>query len=70
MSSNLESEIYRMEDMSVRTTDSLVVGENMNPDQWVKHRFEVELEKRDVQIELDTINKLIDDYFGEKGEEK
>lgn len=69
---NLESEIFRMEDMSIKTTDSLVVGENMNVDQWVKRRFEVELEKRDVQIELDTINKLIDDYFGEneKGMEK
>ena len=62
---SLESEIYKMEDMSVKTTDSLVVGENMNVEQWVKRRFEIELEKRDVQIELDTINKLIDNYFGE-----
>ena len=62
---NLESEVFRMEDMSVKTTDSLVVGEGMNVDQWVKRRIEIELEKRDVQIELDTINKLIDDYFGE-----
>lgn len=62
---NLESEVFKMEDMSVKTTDSLVVGEGMNVDQWVKRRIEIELEKRDVQIELDTINKLIDDYFGE-----
>ena len=62
---NLESEVFRMEDMSVKTTDSLVVGEGMNVDQWVKRRIEIELEKRDVQIELDTINILIDDYFGE-----
>ena len=62
---NLESEVFKMEDMSVNTTDSLVVGEGMNVDQWVKRRIEIELEKRDVQIELDTINKLIDDYFGE-----
>ena len=62
---NLESEVFKMEDMSVKTTDSLVVGEGMNVDQWVKRRTEIELEKRDVQIELDTINKLIDDYFGE-----
>ena len=61
---NLESEVFKMEDMSVKTTDSLV-GEGMNVDQWVKRRIEIELEKRDVQIELDTINKLIDDYFGE-----
>ena len=62
---NLESEVFKMEDMSVKTTDSLVVGEGMNVDQWVKRRIEIELEKRDVQIELDTINKLIDNYFGE-----
>lgn len=62
---NLESEVFKMEDMSVKTTDSLVVGEGMNVDQWVKRRIEIELEKRDVQIELDTINKLIDDYFSE-----
>lgn len=62
---NLESEVFKMEDMSVKTTDSLAVGEGMNVDQWVKRRIEIELEKRDVQIELDTINKLIDDYFGE-----
>ena len=62
---NLESEVFKMEDMSVKTTDSLVVGEGMNVDQWVKRRIEIELEKRDIQIELDTINKLIDDYFGE-----
>ena len=62
---NLESEVFKMEDMSVKTTDSLVVGEGMNVDQWVKRRIEIELEKRDVQIELDTINKLIDDYFGD-----
>ena len=62
---NLESEVFKMEDMSVKTTDSLVVGEDMNVDQWVKRRIEIELEKRDVQIELDTINKLIDYYFGE-----
>ena len=62
---NLESEVFKMEDMSVKTTDSLVVGEDMNVDQWVKRRIEIELEKRDVQIELDTINKLIDNYFGE-----
>lgn len=62
---NLESEVFKMEDMSVKTTDSLVVGEGMNVDQWVKRRIEIELEKRDIQIELDTINKLIDDYFSE-----
>ena len=62
---NLESEISRMEDVSIKTTDSLTVGDNMNVDSWVKRRFEIELEKRDVQIELDTIRSLIDEYFSE-----
>ena len=59
----LDSEVFNMEDVSVKTTDSLVVGENMKVESWAKRRIEIELERRDLKIELDIINSLIDEYF-------
>lgn len=64
----LDGEIASMEDVSIKSTDSLVVGENMEVDKWVKRRIEIELERRDVQIELETVRKLIDEYFMEDEE--
>lgn len=62
----LDGEIAQMEDLSVKTADSLTVGDELKgPNAWVKRRFEIELEKRDIQIELDVIRKLIDEYFSE-----
>jgi hypothetical protein len=61
----IENEIVNMEDLSVRSTQDLVVGENLDAQKWVSKRFNLALELRDHKIELEVINKLIEEYFGE-----
>ena len=60
---NIENEIVSMEDLSVRSTQALVVGENLDTNMWVKKRINLALELRDLKIELDEVNKLIAEYF-------
>ncbi len=59
----IKNEIISMEDLSVRTTQSLIVGENLNTSDWVKKRIDYELELRDLNVELETVKKLIREYF-------
>ena len=61
----IKNEIISMEDLSVKTTQSLIVGENLNTSSWVKKRIDYELELRDLAVELETVKKLIDVYFSE-----
>ena len=51
----IESKIFDMEDLSVRTTESLIVGENVNLQKWVKNRINLELQKEDLKFELDVM---------------
>jgi phage-related minor tail protein len=66
---NLENEIISMEDLSVRSTQDLVVGEKLDTNQWVKKRVNIALELRDLRIELNVVNSLIDEYFNEETDE-
>lgn len=59
----LKNEVDNMEDLSVKTTQSLVVGENLDTNRWVKRRIDIALELRDLQIEIETVEKLIAEYF-------
>lgn len=59
----LKNNITSMEDLSVKTTQDLIVGENLNTTQWVKRRFDIELRLRDLNVELETVNSLIKEYF-------
>lgn len=59
----IKNEIISMEDLSVRSTQSLIVGENLNTKDWVKKRIDYALELRDLNVELETVNKLIKEYF-------
>jgi predicted nucleic acid-binding Zn-ribbon protein len=59
----LKNNITSMEDLSVKTTQDLIVGENLNTTQWVKRRFDIELKLRDLNVELETVNALIKEYF-------
>ena len=52
-----------MEDLSVRSTQALVVGEDLDTAAWVRKRVNLALELRDLNIELDTVKKLIGEYF-------
>lgn len=62
---NIENEVITMEDLSVRSTQALVVGENLDTNAWVKKRINLALELRDLKIELEEVKKLIMEYFGE-----
>ena len=63
---NIENEVISMEDLSVRSTQALVVGENLDTNAWVKKRINLALELRDLKIELQEVNSLIKEYFGEE----
>ena len=58
-----ENEIVNMEDLSVRSTHDLVVGENLDTNRWVQKRINLALELRDLKIELEVVNGLITEYF-------
>lgn len=60
---NIENEVISMEDLSVRSTQDLVVGENLETEAWVKNRINLALELRDLKIELEVLNGLIAEYF-------
>lgn len=63
---NLENEIVSMEDLSVRSTQELVVGEKLDTVAWVKKRVNIALELRDLKIEKEVVEALITEYFGEE----
>ena len=63
---NLENEIVSMEDLSVRSTQDLVVGEKLDTNAWVKKRVNIALELRDLKIEKKVVDELISEYFGEE----
>jgi phage-related minor tail protein len=63
---NIENEVISMEDLSVRSTQALVVGENLDTNAWVKKRINLALELRDLKIELQEVNSLIKEYFDEE----
>jgi phage-related minor tail protein len=63
---NLENEIVSMEDLSVRSTQDLVVGEKLDTNAWVKKRVNIALELRDLEIEKRVVEELISEYFGEE----
>ena len=65
----IETKISEMEDMAVRSTDTLVVGENINMTDWVKRRINYALELNDLKVELDIIKGLEKEYFEEEGED-
>lgn len=60
---NIKNDIVSMEDLSVKNTQTLVIGETLNTKEWVNQRINYALELRDLNVELDTINALIKEYF-------
>lgn len=62
---SIENEIVSMEDLSVRNTQTLVVGESLDTKKWVNQRINYALQLRDLKVELETITSLISEYFGE-----
>ena len=60
---SLKNDVTSMEDLSIRTTQDLIVGDKLDTEQWVRRRFDIALRLRDLNIELETINSLIEEYF-------
>ena len=60
---SINNEIISMEDLSVRNTQTLMVGETLNVKEWVNKRINYALKLRDLNVELETINELIKEYF-------
>ena len=65
----IENDIVSMEDLSVRSTQALVVGENLDAAAWVRKRINLALELRDVKIELEEVKNLIVEYFDQDSAE-
>lgn len=62
------NKIANLEDLSVKSTESLVVGEDLDATSWVEQRMSLALQKRDLEIELEIAEKLIAEYFNEDAE--
>ena len=62
---NINNRITSMEDLSVRTTQTLIVGENLDTKKWVQERISLELQLNDLKVEQQLIEKLIGEYFSE-----
>ena len=62
---SIENEIVSMEDLSVRNTQTLVVGESLDTKKWVNQRINYAPPLRDLKAELETITSLISEYFGD-----
>lgn len=60
---SINNEIISMEDLSVRNTQTLMVGETLNVKEWVNKRINYALKLRDLNVELETITELIKEYF-------
>lgn len=63
----VDSRIADLEDLSVKSTDSLVVGESFDADVWVEKMQQNRLDKRDLQIELEIAESVMAEYFTESG---
>ena len=59
----INAKIVEMEDMAVRSTDALVVGENVDMTEWVNNRINYELQLNDLNVEKEIIDRLISKYF-------
>jgi len=60
---DLDAEITKLEDLSVKNTQTLEVGKDVDFKEWAVRRIDIELEKRDLKIELETVESLIKEYF-------
>lgn len=60
-----KSKIMDLEDLSIRSTESLVVGEGFESAKWVEQMFDVKDRLRDAEIRLGIAQAIYDEYFSE-----
>ena len=56
-------EVMNLEDLSVKTTDSLSPAENFDAKAWVAKMMDLKDKLRDANIRLDLAKSIVDEYF-------
>lgn len=62
---SLQNELNNLKDLSIKSTTSLVVGENFNPKEWVNNRHDIEASLRIAKIEYALAKKVDQEEFPE-----
>lgn len=61
----IKSKIMNLEDLSIKSTESLVVGTDFKADEWVSRMFELRDDLRSAEICLEIAQKIYNEYFTE-----
>lgn len=59
----VEKKIFNLEDLSVKSTESLVVGENFDSDSWVEQMFLAQKDLKDLKDNLTIAETTQKEYF-------
>lgn len=61
----IKSKIMNLEDLSIKSTESLVVGTDFKADEWVTQMFKLRDELRNAEICLEIAQNIYNEYFTE-----
>lgn len=61
----IKSKIMNLEDLSIKSTESLVVGTDFKADEWVSQMFKLRDDLRSAEICLEIAQKIYNEYFTE-----
>lgn len=64
----IQSKIMNLEDLSIKSTESLVVGTDFKADSWMDQMFQLKDQLRDAYIRLEIAQNIYKEYFLEEGE--
>ena len=62
----IKSKIMNLEDLSIKSTESLVVGTDFKAEEWVSQIFDLRDQLRNAEICLEIAKGIYDEYFTEK----
>ena len=61
----IKSKIMNLEDLSIKSTESLVVGTDFKADEWVTQMFKLRDDLRNAEIYLEIAQNIYNEYFTE-----
>lgn len=61
----IKSKIMNLEDLSIKSTESLVVGTDFKADEWVTQMFKLRDDLRNAEICLEIAQNIYNEYFTE-----
>lgn len=61
----IKSKIMNLEDLSIKSTESLVVGTDFKADEWVTQMFKLRYDLRNAEICLEIAQNIYNEYFTE-----